>query len=145
MAGTGAVTDDYALRALPAVEEVLGYNFRDRFLLLTALTHRSFCHENNTSSGDFDELEWLGDSVLQLAVSSWLFRSAKGSRRSSGQLSVTRQRFVDAGACTAFARQLNLVRGMKAGQRRGAFVLTRDVRCTRLRHSKGCISVAIRD
>lgn len=140
-----AVMDDCALRALPAVEQALGYNFRDRLLLLTALTHRSFCHENNTSSGDFDELEWLGDSVLQLAVSSWLFRSAKGSRRSSGQLSVTRQRFVDAGACTAFAQQLNLVRTEKAAQRTGFVVLTRETRCTRLRHSKGCLCVATRD
>lgn len=96
--------------SLPAVEQALGYSFRDRRLLLTALTHRSFCNETDTASGDFDELEWLGDSVLQLAISSWLFRSAKGSRRSSGQLSATRQRFVDAGACEAFAVKLNLVR-----------------------------------
>lgn len=140
-----AVTDDYALRALPEVEQALGYNFRDRLLLLTAVTHRSFCHENNTSSGDFDELEWLGDSVLQLAVSSWLFRSAKGSRRSSGQLSVTRQRFVDAGACTAFAQKLNLVRAVKAAQVRGVVVSTRETRCTRLRLSKGCLCVVIRE
>ncbi|CAM9336740.1 unnamed protein product, partial [Hapterophycus canaliculatus] len=59
------------------VEHALGYRFRDRRLLLTALTHRSFCNETDTTSGDFDELEWLGDSVLQLAVSSWLFRTAK--------------------------------------------------------------------
>ncbi|CAM9475684.1 unnamed protein product [Ectocarpus sp. 12 AP-2014] len=94
--------------SLPAVEHALGYRFGDRRLLLTALTHRSFCNETHTASGDFDELEWLGDSVLQLAVSSWLFRSAKGSRRSSGQLSATRQRFVDSHACESFARQLNL-------------------------------------
>ena len=102
--------DDHVLRAtLPAVEHSLGYQFRDKHLLLTALTHRSFTNESNTSSGDFDELEWLGDSVLQLAISSWLFRSAKGSKRSSGQLSVMRQRFVDAGACESFAMKLNLV------------------------------------
>ncbi|CAM9504444.1 unnamed protein product [Pylaiella littoralis] len=106
-----AATDEDVLRnSLPAVEHALGYRFRDRRLLLTALTHRSFCNETDTASGDFDELEWLGDAVLQLAVSSWLFRSAKGSRRKSGQLSTTRQRFVSAGACESFARQLNLVR-----------------------------------
>lgn len=106
--------DDVLQNTLPAVEQALGYRFRDRGLLLTALTHRSFCNEADTSSGHFDELEWLGDSVLQLAISSWLFRSAKGSRRSSGQLSITRQRFVDAGACEAFAVKLNLVRGSTA-------------------------------
>lgn len=104
------LADEYALPAVPAVEQALGYRFRERRLLLTALTHRSFSHENLTESGDFDELEWLGDSVLQLAVSSWLFRSASGSRRSAHQLTLTRQRFVDAGACESFAIQLNLVR-----------------------------------
>lgn len=108
---TPPTVDDYAFQAtMPSVEQALGYRFRDRRLLLTALTHRSFCNEMSTASGDFDELEWLGDSVLQLAVSSWLFHSAKGSRRSSGQLSATRQRFVDAGACESFALHLNLVR-----------------------------------
>lgn len=111
-----ATEDGAALQAtVPTVERALGYRFRDQRLLLTALTHRSFCHENNTASGDFDELEWLGDSVLQLAISSWLFSSARGSRRSSGQLSRTRQRFVDAGACESFALQLNLVRAVKKG------------------------------
>ncbi|CAB1117678.1 unnamed protein product [Ectocarpus sp. CCAP 1310/34] len=101
--------------SLPVVEHALGYRFGDRRLLLTALTHRSFCNETHTASGDFDELEWLGDSVLQLAVSSWLFRSAKGSRRSSGQLSATRQRFVDSHACESFARQLNLLPYLRIG------------------------------
>lgn len=105
-----AADEDVLRNSLPAVEHSLGYRFLDRRLLLTALTHRSFCNEADTASGDFDELEWLGDAVLQLAVSSWLFRTAKGSRRKSGQLSTTRQRFVSAGACESFARQLNLVR-----------------------------------
>eukprot|EP00752_Nemacystus_decipiens_P009190 g8210.t1 len=111
-----AARDEVVLQnALPEVERALGYSFRDRRLLLTALTHRSFCNETDTASGDFDELEWLGDSVLQLAISSWLFRSAKGSRRSSGQLSATRQRFVDAGACESFAVKLNLLPFLRIG------------------------------
>lgn len=122
-----AARDEIVLQnGIPVVERALGYSFRDRRLLLTALTHRSFCNETDTGSGDFDELEWLGDSVLQLAISSWLFRSAKGSRRSSGQLSATRQRFVDAGACEAFAVKLNLVRGSTASASRG-FIRLRTI------------------
>lgn len=107
--GGGLVSDEHWMQGIWRVEESLGYRFRDKNLLLAALTHRSFCNENNTGTGHFDELEWLGDSVLQLAVSSWLFRTAKGSRRTSGKLSLTRVRFVDAGACESFAQQLNLV------------------------------------
>lgn len=107
--GNGLILDEQCIQGIWAVEESLGYRFGDKRLLLTALTHRSFCNENNTGTGDFDELEWLGDSVLQLAVSSWLFRTAQGSRRSSGNLSLTRVRFVDAGACESFAKKLKLV------------------------------------
>lgn len=106
--GNGLILDEQCIQGIWAVEESLGYRFGDKRLLLTALTHRSFCNENNTGTGDFDELEWLGDSVLQLAVSSWLFRTAQGSRRSSGNLSLTRVRFVDAGACESFAKKLKL-------------------------------------
>lgn len=109
MASPSNSTDYNWMRGISAVEESLGYRFRDKHLLLAALTHRSFCNENNTGTGDFDELEWLGDSVLQLAVSSWLFRTARGSRRTSGSLSLTRVRFVDAGACESFAQKLKLV------------------------------------
>lgn len=109
MASTPNGTDYNWMRGIPKVEESLGYRFHNKHLLLAALTHRSFCNENNTGTGDFDELEWLGDSVLQLAVSSWLFRTARGSRRTSGNLSLTRVRFVDAGACESFAQKLNLV------------------------------------
>lgn len=102
--------DEHELRGLWAVEESLGYRFRDKSLLLAALTHPSFCNEENSPAGDYDELEWLGDSILQLAVTSWLFRSAKGSRRTAGPLSTTRSQFVHTGACESFALQLGLVR-----------------------------------
>ncbi len=54
------------------LEEALGYRFRDPELLARAVTHRS--HLAEASSGASNErLEFLGDAVLQLAVTDHLF------------------------------------------------------------------------
>ncbi len=55
-------------------EELLGSKFRRRALLGSALTHRSFANENGLET-DYERLEFLGDAVVGLVVSEWLFRS----------------------------------------------------------------------
>jgi len=57
-----------------AVEELLGYRFRDRSLLLKALSHKSYVHEQGRPSLESNErLEFLGDSVVELAVTHFLY------------------------------------------------------------------------
>jgi ribonuclease-3 len=59
---------------LDVLEEKIAYRFRDRKLLIEALTHRSFHHENPKKAPAHNErLEFLGDSVLGLAVVEHLF------------------------------------------------------------------------
>ena len=48
---------------IPAVERMLGYTFKDKKLLVRALTHSSASHTEN-----YEQLEFLGDSVIQLIV-----------------------------------------------------------------------------
>lgn len=67
------------MEELYAVEERLGYEFSDRSLLLTALTHPSLGPKN------YQRLEFLGDAVLQMAVSAYLFEHRPDV--SEGQLS----------------------------------------------------------
>lgn len=56
------------------IQEKLGYTFRDRALLKTALTHSSYANENRGRSCESNErLEFLGDSVLGLVVADMLF------------------------------------------------------------------------
>ncbi len=50
----------------------LGYRFRDAALLEKALTHASFAHESGLPFCN-ERLEYLGDAVLELTVSEWLF------------------------------------------------------------------------
>lgn len=58
---------------LEALQRRLGHRFASPALLLRALTHRSFSAEHN------ERLEFLGDSVLNLAVSALLFERFSGS------------------------------------------------------------------
>ncbi len=58
---------------LSALQSRIGHRFSDPQLLLSALTHRSFGAEHN------ERLEFLGDAVLNLAVSSLLFERFAGS------------------------------------------------------------------
>lgn len=61
-------------RDLTGLEENLGYSFKDRSLLLEALTHKSFYHENRDKAYSYNErLEFLGDSVIGLVIVEYLF------------------------------------------------------------------------
>ncbi|MCU0589243.1 MAG: hypothetical protein MUF52_13960, partial [Syntrophobacteraceae bacterium] len=57
-------------RSLDSLQERLAYRFQNEKLLLQALVHRSFVHEGCQNGLEDNEiLEFLGDSVLNLAIS----------------------------------------------------------------------------
>lgn len=56
--------------------DTLGYEFSNLDLLITAFTHRSYVNEHRKSVSDHNErLEFLGDAVLELVVTDFLFRN----------------------------------------------------------------------
>jgi ribonuclease-3 len=58
----------------PELENRLGYSFMDGKVLMEALTHRSFYHENPGKADAYNErLEFLGDSVLGFIIVEYLF------------------------------------------------------------------------
>lgn len=60
---------------MEAIEAKLGYSFKNRGLLVNALTHSSYANENRGRSCESNErLEFLGDSVLGLVVADALYR-----------------------------------------------------------------------
>ncbi len=66
------------MNKLKAFEEIIGYKFSDKMLLQTALTHSSYANENKGKKIQYNErLEFLGDSVLSLVVSNYLFENYK--------------------------------------------------------------------
>ena len=54
------------------LEDAFGHRFQDRNLLRAALTHRSYAGED-PSARDYERLEFLGDAVLQLAVTERIY------------------------------------------------------------------------
>jgi ribonuclease-3 len=67
------------LRNIEGLEDSLGYRFKNKEILLTALVHKSYHHENPNEAPVCNErLEFLGDSVLGLAISEELFHNEQG-------------------------------------------------------------------
>lgn len=59
---------------LQQLEAVLGHRFKDRTLLLRALTHTSYLHESDGINGnDYQRLEFLGDAVLGMLLAELLY------------------------------------------------------------------------
>ena len=64
-----------ASSTIRAVEEILSYRFKDKSLLEEALTHSSYYNNNNNGESfrSDQRLEFLGDMVLGLALSKYLY------------------------------------------------------------------------
>ncbi len=84
--------------------DALGYHFRDESLLETALTHPSLSGEKQVAN--YQRLEFLGDAVLELAVSRYLFTHYP--RVQEGKLTFARARLVREEALFEASRRLNL-------------------------------------
>src|SRR5277367_4903296 len=84
----------------------LGHVFADAELLRLALTHASFGHEKRQRVPDNQRLEFLGDAVLQLAVTAELFR--RFPEMPEGQLTVLRARLVNRHHLQGLAQELGL-------------------------------------
>lgn len=87
-----------------ALEQTIGYAFKDRKLLLTALTHSSYSGEKHAASNQ--RLEFLGDAVLQLTMSDRLYLAYPDL--AEGDLSRLRARSVQEGALHKAAIRLHL-------------------------------------
>ena len=76
-----------------ALEENLGYHFRDIGLLEHALTHSSYANEHRSAGVTSNErLEFLGDSVLGMVVAEYLFQTH--TSMPEGELTRTRAALV---------------------------------------------------
>jgi ribonuclease-3 len=90
-----------------ALEARLGVSFPDRDLALTALTHKSWVNEHREDGTAHNErLEFLGDAVVDLAVSQRLME--RFPEATEGQLSKMRAAVVDEQGLSGMARALDL-------------------------------------
>jgi ribonuclease-3 len=91
---------------LEALSRRLGHRFKDLGLLDQALRHSSYAHENPEVGPSNEKLEFLGDAVLDLAVSNLLL--AHFPQSSEGELSRRRAALVNARHLASLGRELEL-------------------------------------
>ncbi len=76
-------------KKIKQIEEIISYSFKNKQLLKNALVHPSYISENkkkiNREFSEFERLEFLGDRVLGLAISSIIFK--KFNKNNEGDLS----------------------------------------------------------
>ena len=88
-------------------EKIAGVSFKDKSLLKQAFTHRSFVNENKAFSlGHNERLEFLGDAVLELVVTEYLY--SKYPLATEGDLTSYRSALVNAITLSEVARNLNV-------------------------------------
>ncbi len=97
------------------VEDILNIKFKDNFLLERALTHKSFPNENKElKMRDNERLEFLGDAVLSITISSYIFK--KYPRYTEGELAKMRAVIVSAPILARKAREINLGKYLLLGK-----------------------------
>jgi len=106
---------------LSTFENLIGYTFGDPALLERALTHRSWAHENLAGRSDDDiraaeneSFEFVGDSVLGLAVAEQLF--SKYPDASEGELTLMKHRLVSTTTLAAVAESLKIGEYIRIGR-----------------------------
>ncbi len=103
-------------------KEKLGYDFENIELLVTALTHRSYLNEHKKSASEHNErLEFLGDAVLELVTTDFLFSNYD---KPEGILTAWRSALVRtesigaAGERLGYEKLIRMSRGEKQGSTR---------------------------
>ena len=89
------------------IEDVIGYSFGNKSLLIEALSHSSYVNEQRKGSTNcYERLEFLGDAVLELASSTFLFHHCP--ELNEGELSKLRAALVCEKALAPCARKIQL-------------------------------------
>ncbi len=94
-------------------ENILKYTFKNKDLLINALTHSSYANEVREGSSN-ERLEFLGDSVLSIIVSEYIFE--KFSHLPEGELTKIRASLVCEKSLCYFSRELDMGNYLRLGK-----------------------------
>ncbi len=87
-------------------EQIIGYTFNDKHLIQQALSHSSYANEKKRPNGSNERLEFLGDSVLSIVVSDYLYKHLTSV--AEGELTKLRASLVCEKSLHIFAQQIDL-------------------------------------
>ncbi len=92
---------------LLSLQELLGVTFKDPIILLSAVTHRSYLNEHKEATWEHNErLEFLGDAVLELVVTDFLF--SKYPEKPEGELTAIRAALVNTNSLASASELLGI-------------------------------------
>lgn len=91
---------------LHTLEEKIEYTFKNRELLIEAMTHSSYANENKTAIPCNERMEFLGDAVLSIVTAEYLYN--KFPNMPEGKLSKLRSSLVCTQSLSRFARKIDL-------------------------------------
>ncbi len=109
--------------------EKMGFMFNDINLLVVALTHRSYVNEHKAVHEHNERLEFLGDAVLELVSSDYLYRNydyPEGVMTAIRAALVRTESIGDAGKELGYEPLVRLSRGEKQGSERAHDVILAD-------------------
>ena len=104
-------------KEITELEEKIKYKFFDINLLEVALTHSSYSNEKKSQGNNYqsnERLEFLGDAVLEIVISEYLYRNYKN--RSEGMLTKMRQHLVCEKTLSKIAAEMELGQYINLGR-----------------------------
>ncbi|MBO5572237.1 MAG: ribonuclease III [Ruminococcus sp.] len=93
------------MRKTEEFENIIGYTFKNKELIEQALSHSSYANEKKRAGGSNERLEFLGDSVLSIVVSDYLYKNINVPE---GELTKMRASLVCEKSLFVFAQQIQL-------------------------------------
>ena len=93
------------MQSLDKLQKALQYTFKDDSLLLTALTHSSYAHNNGGNNNE--RMEFLGDAILDFVVAEYLYQ--RFPNRTEGDYTLVRADVVDTNSLAREAQELGLI------------------------------------
>lgn len=99
---------------MDSLEEKLNYKFKNINLLKNALTHSSYANEVRNGFSSNERLEFLGDSVLSVIVSDYIYKKYK--TYPEGELTKLRASLVCEKSLCGFSRELEIGRFLMLGK-----------------------------
>ena len=100
---------------IPLFEKKLGYSFKNKSLLVQALTHSSYAYENTQNvESDNETLEFLGDSVLGLIIADYLCTTYPDI--SEGELSKLKSSAAKTSSLSYFSKKIKLDKNILLGK-----------------------------
>ena len=99
---------------MKALQKNLDYTFKNESLLLNALTHSSYANEARGGETSNERLEFLGDSVLSVIVSDYIYKQF--GNLPEGELTKLRASLVCEKSLCGFSRELDLGSFLRLGK-----------------------------